>query len=273
MVTAANRLSEALRNWADWDLIAPLAAAPRLGPVLSEGSGHILFELLYEPSLLARIRRRPTSEVEGAFNGEIEIWSAAASAGISPALLYVDHQQQVVICERAGQASHPITGAALGQLMCAVHTLPKVNRRLTLRADAASYLSSVPAEQRSAWQAIVHSTDIEQAFLLLEQDTDYLCHNDLTGGNLLTQGDQLFAIDWEYAAMGSRYFDVAIAMADLPAIEQPLLAERVFGQSLSFTLLTAGRTIAALMTALWQHRFDPSQAPDPRNDVAWLSRR
>jgi len=273
MVTAASRLSEALRNWADWDCIAPLAAAPRLGPVLSEGSGHILFELVDEPSLVARARRRPTSEVEGAFSGEIEIWSAAAAAGIAPALVYVDRQQQAVICERAGNASHPITGGALGQLMCAIHSLPKVNRRLTLRADAASYLSSVPGEQRSAWQAIIHSPDIEQAFSLLEQDTDYLCHNDLTVGNLLTQGDQLFAIDWEYAAMGSRYFDVAIAMADLPLAEQPVFAERVFGQSLSVKLLTAGRNIAALVTALWQHRFDPSQAPDPRTDLSWLTRR
>ena len=98
MVTAANRLSYALRNWADLDSIAALATAPRLGPVLSEGSGHILFELLDEPSLVARIRRRPTSEVEGAFTGEVEIWSAAASAGIAPALLYVYHQQQAVIC-------------------------------------------------------------------------------------------------------------------------------------------------------------------------------
>ncbi len=272
MVTTANRLSEALRNWADWDLIVPLATAPRLGPVLSEGSGHILFELLDEPSLVARARRRPTSEVEGAFRGEIEIWSAAASAGIAPALVHVDRHQQAVICERVYKASHVITGAALGQLMCAIHNLPKVNRRLTLRADAASYLSSVPAEQRSAWQAIVHRTDVDQAFSLLEQDTDYLCHNDLTGGNLLAQGDQLFAIDWEYAAMGSRYFDVAIAMADLPVVEQSLLAERVFGQSLSSTLLTAGRSIAALMTALWQHRFDPIHAPDPLNDLSWLSR-
>ena len=73
--------------------------------------------------------------------------------------------------------------------------------------------------------------------------------------------------------MGSRYFDVAIAMADLPVVEQPLLAEHVLGQSLSPELLTAGRRIAALMTALWQHQFDPAQAPDPRNDLSWLSQR
>ena len=273
MATAAKRVSEALRQWADWDLVAPLARAPRLGPVLSEGSGHILFELVDEPSLVARVRRRPTSGVEGAFSGEIEIWSAAAAAGIAPALVYVEPRQQAVICERACQASHAITGAALGQLMCAIHHLPPVNRQLTLRADAASYLSSVPAEQHSVWQAIVQSTEISHAFSLLEQDTDYLCHNDLTGGNLLLQGDHLCAIDWEYAAMGSRYFDVAIAMADLPVVEQPLLAEHVLGQSLSPELLTAGRRIAALMTALWQHRFDPSQAPDPRNDLSWLSQR
>jgi len=273
MASAAQRLGNSLRNWADWDLVAPIRTPPRLGPVLSEGSGHILFELLDEPSLLARIRRRPTSEVEGAFSGEIEIWSAAMAAGVTPALVYVDRQQQAVICERAREPSNAITGDALGELMCAIHDLPKVNRHLTLRADAASYLAAVPAEQRSAWHAVIQRAEINQAFSLLEQDIDYLCHNDLTAGNLLVKDDNLVAIDWEYAAMGSRYFDLAIAMADLPIVEQSCLAKRVLGQSLSPPLLAAGHRIAALMTALWQHRFDPSHAPDPRNGLSWLPSR
>jgi thiamine kinase-like enzyme len=35
-----------------------------------------------------------------------------------------------------------------------------------------------------------------------------LCHNDLLAGNLLVDGDALQIVDWEYAGMGDRYFDL-----------------------------------------------------------------
>jgi thiamine kinase-like enzyme len=35
-----------------------------------------------------------------------------------------------------------------------------------------------------------------------------LCHNDLLAGNLLVEGDGLQIVDWEYAGMGDRYFDL-----------------------------------------------------------------
>ena len=34
------------------------------------------------------------------------------------------------------------------------------------------------------------------------------CHNDLLAGNLLLDGEQLCIVDWEYAGMGDRYFDL-----------------------------------------------------------------
>ena len=35
------------------------------------------------------------------------------------------------------------------------------------------------------------------------------CHNDLLTANLLHDGERLRIVDWEYAGMGDRYFDLA----------------------------------------------------------------
>jgi thiamine kinase-like enzyme len=35
------------------------------------------------------------------------------------------------------------------------------------------------------------------------------CHNDLLAGNFLRGADRIWIVDWEYAGMGDRYFDLA----------------------------------------------------------------
>ena len=35
------------------------------------------------------------------------------------------------------------------------------------------------------------------------------CHNDLLPGNFIHDGERLRIVDWEYAGMGNRYFDLA----------------------------------------------------------------
>ena len=35
------------------------------------------------------------------------------------------------------------------------------------------------------------------------------CHNDLLAGNFLRGTEQIWVVDWEYAGMGDRYFDLA----------------------------------------------------------------
>ncbi len=40
-------------------------------------------------------------------------------------------------------------------------------------------------------------------------DTPVPCHNDLLNANFLDDGERLFVVDWEYAGMGDRFFDLA----------------------------------------------------------------
>ena len=35
------------------------------------------------------------------------------------------------------------------------------------------------------------------------------CHNDLLAANFIRGAEQLWIVDWEYAGMGDRYFDLA----------------------------------------------------------------
>jgi thiamine kinase-like enzyme len=111
---------------------------------------------------------------------------------------------------------------------------------------------------------------VEDAMTRLEQDTPCLCHNDLTAGNLMREGNELVAIDWEYAAMGSRYFDVAIAAECLSSAERVLMVNEVFGAAADEALMNAGDCIASLVTALWEHQYATAQAPDPST---WLNGR
>jgi thiamine kinase-like enzyme len=83
----------------------------------------------------------------------------------------------------------------------------------------------------------------------------------------MTHGNNLVAIDWEYAAMGSRYFDVGIACEALPDSERDIVMQQVFGDALDDDLMTAGKQIAALVTALWQCCFAIAEAPSP---AEWL---
>ena len=40
-------------------------------------------------------------------------------------------------------------------------------------------------------------------------DAHVPCHNDLLNANFLEDGERLWIVDWEYAGMGDRFFDLA----------------------------------------------------------------
>ena len=66
------------------------------------------------------------------------------------------------------------------------------------------------------------------------------CHNDLLAANFLDDGERIRIVDWEYAGMGDRYFDLAnfAVNNDLGEDQQEELLERV--------LRRAGRPAARL---------------------------
>ena len=271
-VVSAERLSPALAAWRAWDLALPLQAPPRLGLQTAQGSGHAIFEIHSDEEtrtpLLARIRVQSTRSTEGGFHQEMAAWQAAADEALAPKIVYVDELNEVVICHKAHQPQISVDAETLGKLCKQIYALPTAGPRLQLRTDIKTYLDAMSATARRAWQRAMLAGNVDEALSLLERDTPYFCHNDLTAGNLMSDNKQLLAIDWEYAAPGSRYFDIAIAAGSLDWKQRDRLIDIVFADNVDDTLVRAGRRVASLVTALWQTQFTPLEAPEPS---AWAS--
>ena len=59
------------------------------------------------------------------------------------------------------------------------------------------------------------------------------CHNDLLNANFLDDGERLCIVDWEYAGMGDRFFDLANFSInhELDADASAVLLEAYFGDA------------------------------------------
>src|SRR5204863_4939830 len=73
------------------------------------------------------------------------------------------------------------------------------------KATAAGRGAEIPAAYE---EAHAQSGEIEAALSGPEHEP-VPCHNDLLAGNFLDGADRIWIVDWEYAGMGDRYFDLA----------------------------------------------------------------
>jgi len=260
------RLNQGLAEWERWALDTPLNHAPSLGGLLAEGSGHAIYEILdqqHEPlPVVARIRLRATRSGSEALEQELAAWLPASENGLAPQVVYTDHIA-LVICRRMEPAMKPVAAATLGALCRDIHALPVTLPRLSLHTEIDTYLQALPLAQQREWQRAMHERHVGEALTLLERDTTTFCHNDLTEGNLMSDGDRLIAIDWEYAAMGSRYFDIAIAAGSRTLPEQREMYQAALPDLVDERLLKAGLCVASLVTALWQAQFAATEASSP----------
>jgi thiamine kinase-like enzyme len=86
------------------------------------------------------------------------------------------------------------------------------------------------------------------------------CHNDLLTANFLDDGEQLRILDWEYAGMGNRYFDLAnfASHHSLSPDEEAQFLAAYFGESTPARL--AAVRLMRLMAAFWEGMWGVIQA-------------
>ena len=81
------------------------------------------------------------------------------------------------------------------------------------------------------------------------------CHNDLLNANFLVEDGQIRILDWEYAGMGDRYFDLANLSANhgLDADEERVLLRAYFGAAGPAHLARLGlmRFMSDFREAMW----------------------
>lgn len=98
----------------------------------------------------------------------------------------------------------------LAMVLRALHVLPLVGKEFKPLAAANRYAAQLGTEQANI---ILRQAETLLADSELKPAARTLCHNDLLCQNILQTDDgQIALIDWEYAAVGDPWFDLAIVI-------------------------------------------------------------
>nr|WP_239552853.1 phosphotransferase [Oceanisphaera litoralis] len=194
---------------------------------------------------------------------ELRAHSAAAKAGLAPAIRYARPEQGLLILDWLDEPDWRGREPDLPLLMRRVARLHQISidlPLLDLSAQAANYLQQLTplAPELAALVPRFASPALNPAF------TPVFCHHDLNAANLL--GERPWLLDWEYAARGDAAFELAVIADSFelnPGQEQALLAAyRDAGGHLDERRFQARRLWVQWLTALWaalQYRREPGR--------------
>ena len=267
----AHKLDQTLAQWQHWRGPDRPPGAPHVVQQLSGGISNynILVEAAGRRYVVRLDRANPASN---GLNRQAE-WRAlhaAHTAGIAPCPRYFNPELGVLVCDYLPPDTvQQWSTQALARLLRAIHTLPRVHFRMDPAERMRRYERQLPAEKNHivALGETIRSRDVPGT------NTSTLCHHDLNPSNLLLSGGRLHALDWEYCAMGSPWFDLAVVMDESPMgePERELLLESYLDrppQSEERQALEHQGLIARYLALLW---FATGQGDQP--DDGELARR
>jgi thiamine kinase-like enzyme len=190
-----------------------------------------------------RVPGKDTSLLEIDRGAERDANRAAAEAGIAPAVAAALEDPQALIteflpCEEmtAEGLREPEAMSEVAQALRAFHdsglTLSTEFNSFRIVETYAETASDRGVDIPAAYEtAHTHAGEIEDALSGPEHDP-VPGHNDLLAANFLRTSNGIRIVDWEYAGMGDRYFDLANFSInnELSEGDQAALLETYFGQ-------------------------------------------
>lgn len=208
------KLEQTLSQWQHWRCETALPYRPRL--ISRFDSGLSNYSILVEAQQQFVVRIDGTQSAVNGLSRTAE-WSvllAAHRAGLAPCPRYFNPDLGSLVCDFLPQDTSPRDNiSTTAALLRSIHQLPTVHHRLDLHARIVHYQRQV--RQRNSDQPQIISAAHEGILRLADtlaqkNEATVLCHNDLLAANRIYSGGTLKAIDWEYCAMGSAWFDLAV---------------------------------------------------------------
>ena len=198
-------------EWQRWSDTPPKLIGPLEGGLTNES-----FLIDAGKKLVLRINAPNSRALDLNRAAEADALHHASAKDLCAPLVYNDPKHRYLLTQFVDGApldlNQPQAFAQLARLLRQIHQLPTISAQLDIADKANRY-----------WQYIDRNTDFYPALAQLHQlmelqlkqssacpESYRLCHNDLLPNNLLKDmSGQLRAIDWEYAACGDPFFDLA----------------------------------------------------------------
>ncbi len=171
---------------------------------------------------------------------ELAATQAAAALGIGPEVVeFVEPEGWLVTRFVEGEIPplermrEPALLERVARVLRAFHTGDRIPGSFDSFRVVESYLQTAVGRGRSVPDAYDWAHEVA-ARIEATRSTDVAvpCHNDLLNANFLDDGERLRIVDWEYAGMGDRFFDLAnfAINHELDPLQSELLLAAYFGE-------------------------------------------
>jgi Ser/Thr protein kinase RdoA (MazF antagonist) len=238
------------------DLVRPLIGEP-LGepePLAGGITNHNFRVRTSEGDFAVRVFGKGTSALGIDRDAERAATEAAARAGVGPELVAFSDELLItrfIVGEPMPEIRLEETSVALR----AVHAgpeLPAAFSGIAVGEEYAARASGLPTDYPGAHAV---AKEIEAALRGPEHDP-VPCHNDLLNANLIWDGERVRIVDWDYAGMGDRYFDLGNLSINngLSEEDDERLLAAYFGEPCTparFASLRLMRIVSDFREAMW----------------------
>ncbi len=258
----APEIEEVLQDWRSWCNHQPTLEKPLPGGLTNQS---YLVESAGQ-RYVVRVNAANSRALDLRRDIESRVLMFASDAGIGSELVYFDPYECYLVTRyidgrrwQLSDSQSPEGISRLAAMLKAIHGLEAVDYHLDISVKAEKYWQHIPAHSMLAKNIEPLKEKLATYIVQANKKNKHpvLCHNDLIAENLLVgKGPKLHAIDWEYAAMGDPFFDLAIIVEghELNESESLLLLEHyldVNPDKSALSRLYSNRVIYRYLSVLW----------------------
>jgi thiamine kinase-like enzyme len=212
--TVRLKLDQTLAQWPQWNCAPVVTRAPTIVKVLATGISNYTVLVESEQHFVVRIDGFKPATFGLCRQTEWRTLKHAYDAGLTPRPCYFNPDLGSLVSDYlTPDYAQDLDVADIARLLHRIHRLPPRHHRLNLADRILRYEKQLEHLDRAPDDTLrQHGIKVSR---LLEEigrhpGESVLCHNDLLRANRIYSAGKLWAIDWEYCAMGSPWYDIAV---------------------------------------------------------------
>ena len=245
-----------LASWQQWH--GKLPVKPEISARLDGGLSNQSYLLVSgDTRMVLRLNNNDTTLPGDNRMAEATIWKAASAAGIAPPLLYFDEQAGFLVSQyiEGNLPPQPQNNKALldqvFELISKCHSLNVTAPTLDYKQHIENYWRLIEKNKKPPTKALLNQRKPMQRLLdslLKTNPQTALCHHDLVKANFVGNPDNLYLIDWEYAARGLAIMDYAGLAVEWNVSNDTILSQTAINP----TPLAMAQQLYRYLCSLWK---------------------